>query len=615
MKMRVLITRPGEDGEALAKLLQVHGIETAIEPLLNINHFDGPLLSFDNIQAILVTSANGVRALARRTSRRDIPIYAVGDATASTAKEAEFFQIHSADGNLDDLIELVKDMLIPKDGALLHIAGSSVAGNLIGSIRNIGFKCTREVLYEAIAERSLTLSTVAAIKSEDINTVILYSPRSAKVFAELIRKGRLVRNCNKMIAVCLSQAVADQIKSLTWQRIYIAAKPNQGSLITLLTDLVNGAKDQDSQADSQPVEPATKNIGEHTIKIRKKHAGSTFKTVFITLLCATVLVGLSVASKPLWYSQLKGFAPSYFEPSKTDAKLTNLNVRLNAIEENQEVPDLRALLGEKERQKARLDMTLKRLDELEKSFYLLKKFNAAISKSSIKGANQTLQNLSDRLLKLENRTSKTNIGNNLNLSSRSSNIPAKSNPNIANSSQRITAGKLIFLIGQLREAINKGGSYNKELAAIISIVEKNPRLRASMDNNLNQLATFSRSGVPNFAMLKSQFNEQAEKIVHAALIPIKGTWVQRTFARLLESVKWRRIDNHLGNGIEAIVARAERALKSQNIGIAIKELSTLTGPPAIIAKKWVIDAANYLLTERVLTRLQANAVAQMLPGK
>ena len=152
--MRVLVTRPGEDGTALAEILGARGIETVIEPLLTIKQIEGPALDLDTVQAILLTSANGVRAFARRTDQRDIPIFAVGDATATTARSSGFGQVHSAAGNVETLAELVKEMLKPEEGSLLHIAGSSVAGDLIGLIEAAGFKCAREILYEAVQERS-----------------------------------------------------------------------------------------------------------------------------------------------------------------------------------------------------------------------------------------------------------------------------------------------------------------------------------------------------------------------------------------------------------------------------------------------------------------------------
>ena len=50
-------------------------------------------------QAILVTSANGARALAEASEQRSKPIFAVGDTTASTAEGLGFHSVASASGD------------------------------------------------------------------------------------------------------------------------------------------------------------------------------------------------------------------------------------------------------------------------------------------------------------------------------------------------------------------------------------------------------------------------------------------------------------------------------------------------------------------------------------
>ena len=132
---------------------------------------------------------------------------------------------------------MVKELLNPKDGPLLHIAGSEVAGDLIGLVEAAGFNCTREVLYEAIPERTLKSSTIAALKDRQIDAVALYSPRSAENFVGLIRKARLVRSCQSITAVCLSQAVAVKINEIQWLNVLIAAEPNQDALLKLVIGL------------------------------------------------------------------------------------------------------------------------------------------------------------------------------------------------------------------------------------------------------------------------------------------------------------------------------------------------------------------------------------------
>ena len=68
--MHLLITRPGDDGARLADTLRQMGHDPILEPLLTIRNFDGPALDLADVQAILATSANGVRAIAGRTPER-----------------------------------------------------------------------------------------------------------------------------------------------------------------------------------------------------------------------------------------------------------------------------------------------------------------------------------------------------------------------------------------------------------------------------------------------------------------------------------------------------------------------------------------------------------------
>ena len=126
--MRALVTRPRAEAETLAAALAARGIAAIIEPLLDIRYrdLDAPL-DLDGVQAVLCTSANGVRALARLSPERGMPLFAVGDATAARARAEGFLEVHSAGGAVGDLVELIVGCLRPETGRLLHVAGSIVA--------------------------------------------------------------------------------------------------------------------------------------------------------------------------------------------------------------------------------------------------------------------------------------------------------------------------------------------------------------------------------------------------------------------------------------------------------------------------------------------------------
>ena len=90
MSLRALVTRPEEDARAIAAELRAQGIETILAPMLSIVQRRDPKIDLSGIQALLFTSANGVRAFAAASGARDLPVFAVGDATAGAARNAGF---------------------------------------------------------------------------------------------------------------------------------------------------------------------------------------------------------------------------------------------------------------------------------------------------------------------------------------------------------------------------------------------------------------------------------------------------------------------------------------------------------------------------------------------
>src|SRR5712671_6856528 len=120
--LRALVTRPRAEAESLAEALAARGIDAIIEPLLEIHYRSEPAPDLAGVQAILCTSANGVRALARLTAERAVPLFAIGEASAARARDDGFSRVESAGGSLADLVRLVRARLRPDGGRLLHVA-------------------------------------------------------------------------------------------------------------------------------------------------------------------------------------------------------------------------------------------------------------------------------------------------------------------------------------------------------------------------------------------------------------------------------------------------------------------------------------------------------------
>lgn len=218
MSLRIAITRAMPDAESTALLLRERGAEPIIAPLLHIIPC-GYDTNVDGAQALLFTSAAGVRAFPDARRVRAMPVLCVGDATAHAATAAGFDDVRSADGDAAVLVQLAIATLDPAKGPLIHVRGTHVAGDLAGHLDAAGFRVERRIAY--------TAAQVAALPEAyagPVDIVLFYSARAALAFESLGGKGA------RRAAACLSQGVADALKP-GWARVIVAARPREDALL------------------------------------------------------------------------------------------------------------------------------------------------------------------------------------------------------------------------------------------------------------------------------------------------------------------------------------------------------------------------------------------------
>jgi uroporphyrinogen-III synthase len=236
--LRALVTRPRAEAAALAEALMARGIEAIIEPLLEIHYRDGPAPDLAGVQAVLCTSANGVRALARLSDERAVPLFAVGEASAARAREEGFAHVESAGGNVDDLARLAGEQLRPDKGRLLHVAGSDVAGDLAGELRRAGFAVERAVLYEARPATGLSAATAQALAAGLIDFALFFSPRTAAIFVRLAERAGIATALRNVAAVSISAAADGALAGIEFRARQVAATPDQQGLLAALDAIV-----------------------------------------------------------------------------------------------------------------------------------------------------------------------------------------------------------------------------------------------------------------------------------------------------------------------------------------------------------------------------------------
>lgn len=229
--MRVLVTRPLEDGREIARLLAKRGHQALLSPLLEPRFKDTPLPEdmLDGVQAVLATSANGIRALIRGTARRDLPIFAVGPQTADEARGAGFTDVRSADGDAKALAEATRRWA-PAHAPLLHVCSEDAPGTLSDLLGQNGFMVRRCALYAIQPATGLPPETIAALRDGTLDAVMFFSPRTARIFGQLAK----TLPTDRLTALCISQASADALAPVRFAQIKVAARPNQEAMLALV---------------------------------------------------------------------------------------------------------------------------------------------------------------------------------------------------------------------------------------------------------------------------------------------------------------------------------------------------------------------------------------------
>ena len=207
---KLWITRTAPDASRSAQAWKAAGFDPLIAPLIEISAVENSESIPDKAELIF-TSANGVRHCGVRGDDRRV--YAVGEATAETARLQGFSNVVFGDKDWKRLSEIIEKT----ENSILHISGSIVRGRLVETLRERGFNASRRVVYRTSPVKKWPIDV------ETVQAVALYSPLAAEALMSLP-----MRDLSSLTAYCLSPNVAAPLSSLD---VRIASQPNEMSLI------------------------------------------------------------------------------------------------------------------------------------------------------------------------------------------------------------------------------------------------------------------------------------------------------------------------------------------------------------------------------------------------
>jgi uroporphyrinogen-III synthase len=214
--VRVWVTRARPGADRTARAVADLGHDPIVAPVLEVH--DLPVALPPPSDMLAFTSANAVAAWARLTSGRSSPVFAVGDATATAAREAGFADVRSAAGDGAALADLIAKtapatVLWPRAAEIAFDLEAALSGRV--PVRSLPVYETRPT---------------SPPPRPDFDAVLIQSPRAARRVAEILpaeaARGRL--------ALAVSPAAARPLGALPFKTIRVADRPDEAHLLAPL---------------------------------------------------------------------------------------------------------------------------------------------------------------------------------------------------------------------------------------------------------------------------------------------------------------------------------------------------------------------------------------------
>lgn len=223
--MRVLLTRPAADSARTARELEAAGASCLAWPLTRIVPLPGAVEVPPGTEALLFTSANGVRAFADGSTRRDLPVLAVGNRTAAAAREAGFDAVVSAAGGVRDLARLAK---ASRWRRFLHPRGRETTGDLAGALSAAGLTVAEAVLYAAQPAGPPPPEVERALTEGGVDLVTIWSPRSAAIFRDRLDAASWPLSRTDVLGI--SENAVAPLRSAGFRSVAVAERPDAGGM-------------------------------------------------------------------------------------------------------------------------------------------------------------------------------------------------------------------------------------------------------------------------------------------------------------------------------------------------------------------------------------------------
>ena len=219
--MHVLFTRPIDDSKDLILKFKSLGHIVSSIPVISIKKKEYPKIDFSSFKGIIFTSSNAIKFLDTKLLDKNIKCFCVGNATELLAKEKGFQNIFSAEGNVNNLKEIILQNFKSSEGKLLYISGETITFELDKFLISEGLKVVRVINYSSDPIEKFNEILIDDLKNNVPDIVYIYSQNSAISFKNLIKNYNLQNHWMNTNLMCISEKTSSVLNDIKWKKIFL----------------------------------------------------------------------------------------------------------------------------------------------------------------------------------------------------------------------------------------------------------------------------------------------------------------------------------------------------------------------------------------------------------
>jgi len=219
--MHILFTRPIEDCQELILKFQTLGHNVSHLPLISIEGLNYENLNYSDFKGIIFTSSNAIKFLDIKKIDKEKICFCVGDATEKKARSVGFQNVFAAEGNVDNLKELVLQNFNASEGRLLYVSGEVVSSHLDEQLLSEGYNIKRVINYRANPVKEYDENFIEKLKFKMPEIVYIYSPNSAINFLKVIKNYQLENLWMNTNLMCIGEKTSSILNEIKWKKIFL----------------------------------------------------------------------------------------------------------------------------------------------------------------------------------------------------------------------------------------------------------------------------------------------------------------------------------------------------------------------------------------------------------